>query len=188
MKLCIKCNIFEGRKGSNICKKCYAKEYHLRTYKNLIKSCAHCGEVSNIGRKKYCSNCKGKVPRICLDCKKEFFPHIALPRCPRCYYHWYKNERPEKFAACYAKIYKRIHDRRRTEKGLPLDHDFQKGPRGEGYLNKKGYRLFVLKDPITKKYRRIYGHALEMSKHLGRDLYPNERVHHKNGIRDDNRI
>ncbi len=60
--------------------------------------------------------------------------------------------------------------------------------RHSGHTSKQGYRLLAMKHPNSSKHGKILEHKLVMSNHLGRPIRPKETVHHKNGIRDDNRI
>lgn len=64
-----------------------------------------------------------------------------------------------------------------------------KKPRGEGCLRPDGYRIISRRDHANATAcGRILEHVFVMSEHLGRPLKKNESVHHKNGIRHDNRI
>jgi hypothetical protein len=187
-KECQECFVKLESSSSNLCKTCYYKDYHKKNYKKKQKTCAICNKTSSLGHKKYCLECRDKIASICMDCGKEFFYGAKYKRCSKCTYHKDKIERPFALKTVIDKRSAKIAEKRRIEKGLPIDHVFHKGPKGEGYLDKKGYRKMVLKKPCGKGYIRKYQHVLVMEKSLGRELMSNENVHHKNGIRDDNRF
>lgn len=55
--------------------------------------------------------------------------------------------------------------------------------------NKDGYVLIRRPEhPNARSNGSIFEHTFVMSEHLERPLFPHENVHHKNGVRDDNRI
>lgn len=78
--------------------------------------------------------------------------------------------------------YKRDEARSRTGK----KHWAWKGGRS---VDPKGYvRLTGHDYPGAVFPNSTYEHVVVMARHLGRPLFPDEIVHHKNGVRDDNRI
>lgn len=157
--------------------------------KSKIKTCKHCDKkFTNSDLKDQCWPCYdrlklyGKINpdhmnRKCDGCKKEYTSN------------WWK----QRFCGkeCY-KIFNVIRKREkyRIENNIDLSLPVKsKKPNGQGHLCGQGYKFInKVNHPNAQKRGRIYEHTYVMSQHLGRPLMQDENVHHKNGIRYDNKI
>lgn len=127
---------------------------------------------------------------ICIVCKKSFLPKrkdCSGKYCsPKCYHKipvWNKgltkemDERVKKYGKSGSK----------TKKGMWFREN---NPRWKGGKSKhtEGYILILKPNhPFCDSRGYVFEHRLMMEKKIGRYLKPKERVHHLNGIKNDNR-
>lgn len=131
--------------------------------------------------------------RICIECCKQYKPKVIWQKqcCTRCQEKQSlkrlkkRREDPEEAH----RVNERNRYNYRKRKGLPLNVPYLKRDKGAGGLNSQGYwRLYKPGHPNAGKRGHILQHTLVMSEYLKRPLAKGETVHHKNGIRTDNRI
>lgn len=129
--------------------------------------------------------------KICPQCNKKKTNLLkAKGICVNCNSsNWYRDNRDH----VLQRTRKYGWEKTRKKRNLPLDHPRLIGEFGKGHLTPDGYRYInKIGHPNAintgNSRARIYEHTYVMSMYLGRPLKKNESVHHKNGIRDDNRI
>lgn len=136
---------------------------------NIKKNCINCKsefDCKKGSQKKYCSNkCKSAYRRKSGKDNQEF-------ECIQCKNKFISN----KYIAALVCS-------KRCLKLLKNDNV------DEGYIENNGYRVIYRPGhPNAQRRGKILKHVFIMSEYLGRPLAKHESVHHKNGIRDDNRI
>lgn len=155
-----------------LCQKCYD---HARYH----------GEISvnsQINRNSVCSehDCEGKhyARGLCATCynRERLRGHFTEEIC--------KVESCER--GCYAKNLCCKHYYRQLRYGSTSDAVLTRAPNGSGFKNNSGYIIIRIDSLYGRK--QILEHRHIMSQSLGRELFPDETIHHLNGIRDDNRI
>ena len=125
-----------------------------------------------------------KQIHFCLDCKKplscclwgECKSGRKFTRCRQC---------------CSKYLAKKMSEFPLSPKGIPhLTYRGKKHPNWRGgIMHSQGYiAIKKWEHPFHSTRGYVKEHRLVMEKYLGRYLQPNEMVHHKNNIRNDNRI
>jgi len=121
--------------------------------------------------------------RTCSNCKKDFKPSSRHKTCPKCRYQLAKNlcecgrQKGRKHQTCSVCASE-------NQKGAK-NHNWKGGVirHSAGYLQEK-------RPDHPRGHRNggyVLQHILVMEEKIGRYLLPGENVHHKNGVKDDNR-
>lgn len=189
-KICITCRNQNNSNYIHQCRKCYYQEYISKLDSKKCFTCSKEFKAEGIN----CSSCarklrlKNQPPISCSNCMRDNVLIIRkkLNLCVTC---WRKKQEEEIPGYKEKRILYNRQSHRKYRGKNPIG-PLQRKPSGEGHINKMGYKIITkVGHPNSNSMKgAIPEHIFVMSEHLGRQLFKGESVHHKNGIRDDNRI
>ena len=119
---------------------------------------------------------------------------MPAPKDPKKYKQWIEKLKSSGNSGWFKKGHKMIKGSEKAwiKKGQRLSPKTEFKSRGKGgryKVKNSGYILvYSPKHPFKNSSGCIFEHRLVVEKYLGRYLTKNEVVHHKNGVKDDNRI
>jgi hypothetical protein len=186
-RLCSICQKLKITPYKDICRSCYQSKWALSINPKVCADCLKTFKTSG----KICLSCarkvrlKNKTFLPCNDCQRKnvLITNIGLNLCTKCT----RNRKDKEIPGHKEKRIKQNRGWQRKSRGIPIDLPLRKSkgywktPQGYIMIYKKGH-------PNANANDCIQEHCYVMSEYIKRPLKRNESVHHKNGIRDDNRI
>lgn len=123
------------------------------------------------------------IINVCPVCKRDFHP---------CYSRKIKGKSSFTICCSFQCSWKAKRGKPSIRKGKKFPNQSGKKHwnwKGGKFLSKEGYvYIYTPKHPFANSDGYILEHRLKMEKHLGRYLTGQDIVHHKNEIKNDNRI
>jgi hypothetical protein len=153
-----------------------------------MKNCENCNVEfeENKSFEKYCSSlCRNRSNQ------KKRTLRVRLDSSLRDKKNAYEKERNTKVGRKRDRLKHNEEEKKRyrEKNGINSDEDLRVAKKGSGTTTSFGYRQIIRHDhPNSRKDGQMFEHVFVMSEYLGRPLIKGENVHHKNGIRHDNRV
>ena len=185
--ICKICQKSKKTPYKEICRNCYQKKWAQSIPE---KTCNLCHKVFNgVGktcRKCYANGRNEKTRSIqCSSCKRSglIIRNHPLSLCIKCNRQRLESEDPSRADNRREYLMKYSRVKRGTDPDAPKKVNKEKWKSEAGYI-----QIYKPQNPNSNRSGCVFEHTFVMSENLGRPLKKNESVHHKNGIRDDNRL